>query len=100
MVEPEALPGGQVSPAQAGVEGPSTTLAERARGQPRACGGRGGLGKSTLIRRMSAPCTRGYMDLRPTLSSSGPQMRAPGPATKTSPDLAESSPSAAQCPQR
>jgi len=37
--------------------------------------------------------------MRLTLSWAGPEVRAPGPTTETTQDLAESSPSAAQCPR-
>ena len=51
-----------------------------------------------VSRSASAPRKRGYTDLRLTLSWVGPEMRALGD-TKTSPDLAELSTSAAQCPR-
>ena len=65
---------------------------------------KGGVGKSTtaaeLVLALSAPRMRGSRQvMRLTLSWAGPEVRAPGPTTETTQDLAESSPSAAQCPR-
>lgn len=71
--------GVDVSPAYAGVEAECPLSSAASGRRPRARGGSHGPAADAVLGR----------DL----------VRAPGPVTKTSADLAESSPSAAQCPR-